>query len=103
MFFVNKTDFYRFSAATGVTLDSLRTWEGLFDACCVYEEWTDSLTPDIESDGKAFFAHDYHFDYFQVGIESLGTSFFDGDDISFNSTFARVWQPSARAAISGGL
>lgn len=90
LFFVNKTDFDRFSAATGVTLDSLRTWEGLFDACCVYEEWTDSLTPDIESDGKAFFAHDYHFDYFQVGIESLGTSFFDGDDISFNSTFARV-------------
>ncbi|MFR1167294.1 MAG: extracellular solute-binding protein [Adlercreutzia equolifaciens] len=103
LFFVNKTDFDRFSAATGVTLDSLRTWEGLFDACCVYEEWTDSLTPDIESDGKAFFAHDYHFDYFQVGIESLGTSFFDGDDISFNSTFARVWQPYARAAISGGL
>lgn len=62
LFFVNKTDFDRFSAATGVTLDSLRTWEGLFDACCVYEEWTDSLTPDIESDGKAFFAHDYHFD-----------------------------------------
>lgn len=77
LLFVNKTDFDRFSAATGVTLDSLRTWEGLFDACCVYEEWTDSLTPDIESDGKAFLAHDYHFDYFQVGIESLGTSFFD--------------------------
>ena len=103
LLFVNKTDFDRFSAATGVTLDSLRTWEGLFDACCVYEEWTDSLTPDIESDGKAFLAHDYHFDYFQVGIESLGTSFFDGDDISFSSTFARVWQPYARAAISGGL
>ena len=65
LLFVNKTDFDRFSAATGVTLDSLRTWEGLFDACCVYEEWTDSLTPDIESDGKAFLAHDYHFDYFQ--------------------------------------
>lgn len=54
LLFVNKTDFDRFSAATGVTLDSLRTWEGLFDACCVYEEWTDSLTPDIESDGKRF-------------------------------------------------
>lgn len=52
---------------------------------------------------EGVFAHDYHFDYFQVGIESLGTSFFDGDDISFNSTFARVWQPYARAAISGGL
>ena len=53
--------------------------------------------------GRRFSPHDYHFDYFQVGIESLGTSFFDGDDISFSSTFARVWQPYARAAISGGL
>lgn len=103
LLFVNKTDFDRFSAATGVTIDSLRTWEGLFDTCCAYEEWTDSLTPDIMNDGKAFFVHDYHFDYFQVGVESLGTSFFDGDGISFSSTFARVWQPYARAAISGGL
>lgn len=103
LLFVNKTDFDRFSAATGVTVDSLRTWEGLFDACCTYEEWTDDLTPEIENDGKALFAHDYHFDYFQVGVESLGAPFFDDEGISFSPTFARAWQPYARAAISGGL
>ncbi len=103
LFFVNKTGFDRFSAATGVTMDSLRTWEGLFEACCIYEEWTDGLTPEIENDGKAFFAHDYHFNYFQVGVESLNAPFFDGEDISLSPTFAYVWQPYARAAIDGGL
>lgn len=101
--FVNKTDFDRFSAETGVSIDDLKTWEGLFDVCCIYEEWTDGLTPEIKDDGKAFFAHDYHFDYFQIGVESLGESFFDGDGISLSSTFALVWWPYARAAISGGL
>ena len=103
MLFVNKTDFERFSAATGIETDSLRTWEGLFSACYAYEEWTDSLTPDVPNDGKAFLVHDFHFNYFQVGVESLGTPFFNGDDISFTPTFARVWQPYAKAAISGGL
>lgn len=103
MLFVNKTDFERFSAATGIEMDSLRTWEGLFSACCAYEEWTDSLTPDVPNDGKAFLVHDFHFNYFQVGVESLGTPFFNGNDISFTPTFARVWQPYAKAAISGGL
>lgn len=101
--FINKTDFDRFAAETGVSIDDLKTWEGLFDVCRIYEEWTDSLTPEVENDGKAFFAHDYHFDYFQVGVESLGESFFDGEDISFSPTFTRVWQPYARAAIGGGL
>lgn len=103
LLFVNKTDFDRFSAATGVTVDSLRTWEGLFDACCAYEKWTDELTPDVADDGKAFLVHDFHFNYFQVGVESLGTPFFAGDNIAFGSTFARAWQPYARAAVSGGL
>lgn len=103
MLFVNKTAFDRFSAATGVTVDSLSTWEGLFDACCAYEAWTDGLTPDIPNDGKAFLVHDFHFNYFQVGAQSLGDTFFDGERIAFNSTFARMWQPYARAAITGGL
>ena len=38
-----------------------------------YAEW---------SGGKSFFVHDYHFNYFQVGVESLGESFFDKDGIA---------------------
>lgn len=103
LLFVNRTDFDRFAAATGADIENLRTWEGLFETCCAYEKWSDDLTPDVANDGKAFFAHDYHFDYFQVGVESLGASFFDDDGISFSPTFAHAWQPYARAAISGGL
>ncbi len=103
MLFVNKTAFDRFSEATGIAIDQLATWEGLFDACCAYESWTDGLTPDVENDGKAFLVHDFHFNYFQVGAQSLGSSFFDGERIAFDNTFARMWQPYARAAISGGL
>lgn len=103
MLFVNKTDFDRFSKATGITIDSLETWEGLFAACCAYEKWTDSLTPDVKNDGKAFLVHDFHFNYFQVGAASLGSSFFDGQNISFNTTTEDMWRPYAQAAIVGGI
>ena len=46
---------------------------------------------------------DYH-DYFQVGVESLGTDFFNGDKIVYDtSEFGQVWEPYARAAIEGGI
>lgn len=36
------------------------------------------LRLDVEGDGKSMFVHDYHFNYFQVGVESLGTDFLMG-------------------------
>lgn len=77
--FVDKTLFDRFAAATGATLDDLSTWEGLYRTAEAYTAWTDAQTPDTPDDGKVFFVHDYHFNYFQVGVESLGADFFDGD------------------------
>ena len=68
-----------------------------------YAQWTDVLTEDAPNDGKAFFVHDFHFDYFQVGVESLREDFFEGDTVSFNKTYEKVWEPYARAAISGGV
>ena len=56
--FVNQTLFDRFSAATGVTLDSLATFEGIAAAAVKYYQWTDSLTPNKANDGKAFFTAD---------------------------------------------
>ena len=64
--FVNKTAFDRFAAETGASLDELATWEGLYAVAEQYADW---------SGGKCFFAHDYHFNYFQVGVESLGERF----------------------------
>ena len=91
--FINKTLFDRFSAATGAALEDLNTWESLFRTAILYREWS----------GKAFFVHDYHFNYFQVGTESLGTDFFDENGIAFSDTFRKVWKPYAEAALKGGV
>ena len=92
--FVNKTLFDRFAAETGVTLEDLDTWEGLYQTATLYAQW---------SGGKTFFVHDYHFNYLQVGVESLGGPFFDEDGISFSPAFSKVWEPYAEAALQGGV
>ena len=51
---INKTDWEPFAAATGASLDSLKTVEGVVATAKAYYEWTDSLTPDVPNDGKAF-------------------------------------------------
>lgn len=101
--YVNKTAFDRFSAATGAQLSDLETWEGLFALAEKYVEWTDAQTPETPNDGKVFFVHDFHFNYFQVGVESLGEDFFNGDTLTFGKTFEIVWEPYARATLSGGV
>ena len=92
--FINQTLFDRFAAATGASIDDMHTWEGLFETSVRYHEW---------SGGKTFFVHDYHFNYFQVGVESLGESFFDKDGVAFGPAFSRAWQPYAEAALQGGV
>ena len=101
--FINQTIFDRFSQATGVTLEDLDTWEGLFKAAEVYADWTDAQTPDIPDDAKSMFVHDYYFNYFQVGAESLGEDFFQGDRLAFGPAFQTAWEPLAQAALQGGV
>ena len=101
--FINKTIFDRFSQATGVTIEDLDTWEGLFQAAETYAAWTDAQTPDVPGDAKSMFVHDYYFNYFQVGAESLGEDFFQGDKLAFGPTFERAWETLARAALQGGV
>lgn len=101
--FINKTIFDRFSQATGVTLEDLDAWEGLFRAAEIYADWTDAQTPDIPGDAKSMFVHDYYFNYFQVGAESLGEDFFRGDELAFGPAFQTAWEPLARAALRGGV
>lgn len=92
--FVNNTLFDRFAKATGAEISDLNTWEGLFETSLKYKDW---------SGGKTFIAHDYHFNYFQVGCESMGEDFFDGEKIAFGPKFEKAWEPYARSAIEGGL
>ena len=101
--FVNKTAFDRFAKETGADIEDLRTWEGLFAMSEQYAEWTDNKTPEISHDGKNFFVHDYHFNYFQVGVESLGENFFKGENLAFGPEFETAWEPYAKAALSGGV
>lgn len=84
-------------------MSQLSTWEGLYSAAREYAAWTDSQTPDQPSDGKSLFVHDFHFDYFQVGVQSLGQPFFDGEEIAFGPAFEKVWDPYAKACLSGGV
>ena len=49
------------------------------------------------------FVHDYYFNYFQVGAESLGESFFDGNRLAFGPAFGQAWDVLARAALNGGV
>lgn len=92
--FVNKTAFDRFAAETGARLDDLSTWEGLFRTGEKYREW---------SGGKCFFVHDNHFNYFQVGVTSLGEDFFTDSGVVFGPAFERAWEPYAHAALQGEL
>ena len=101
--YINQTIFDRFSQATGVTVEDLDTWEGLFQAAETYAAWTDAQTPDIPGDAKSMFVHDYYFNYFQVGAESLGEDFFQGDELAFGPAFQTAWEPLARAALQGGV
>lgn len=84
-------------------MEDLQTWEGLFELSEKYTKWSDAQTPDIENDGKAFFVHDYHFNYFQVGVESLGEHFFRGNSIAFGNAFTEIWKPYAEAALNGAV
>ena len=101
--FINQTAFDRYAAETGADMQDLRTWEGVFRMAEDYTRWSDAKTPDIPDDGKAFLAHDYPFNYFQVGVESLGESFFHGNTLAFGPAFDAVWEPYARAAVCGGV
>ena len=101
--FVDKTLFDRFAADTGAALEQLDTWEGLFELSKEYYQWTDAQTPDIPGDGKAFFVHDYHFNYFQVGVESLGEDFFRENEIAYGKAFSKAWETYADAAVQGGV
>jgi len=93
--FINATIFDRFSADTGVTYDSLATWDGLLDAAAKYHTW---------SGGKSFLKLDSLINYFQVNTTALGGHAFTGDKLNFGDpVFEALWQAFAGAAISGHL
>ena len=74
---INKTDWEPFAEATGTSLDELDTTEGIVAVAQKYYEWTDSLTPDIPDDGKAFYGRDSMSNYFVIGMRQMGKEIFE--------------------------
>ena len=101
--FVNQTLFDEFARETGAAYEQLDTWEGIFALSQQYYQWTDAKTPEVPDDGKTFFTHDYLFNYLQVGVESLGESFFENEGIHISDTFSQVWQAYGNASVKGGM
>lgn len=101
--FLNQTLFALYSSATGVTTDSLDTFEGIAHAAMQYYRWTDEQTPDIRNDGKAFYTADSFFNLAQVGMEQMGTSLFSREKLALDTPgFERIWDIIFEPAVRGG-
>ena len=102
--YLNQTLFDRFAAATGADSSKLATFEGLADLAVSYYDWTDGLTPDIENDGKQFFASDAWFNVIGVGMTQLGTDFLDGEVLSLNNdTYTSIFNSLYTPSVKGGF
>lgn len=94
---INKTDWDVFAAATEVSLEDLETIEGVVATAQVYYEWTDSLTPDVPGDGKAFYGRDAMANYFIIGMQQLGVEIFhvENGEVTLNipqEELFRLWE-----------
>lgn len=93
---INKTDWEAFAQASSVSLDDLRTVEGLNETAEKYYEYTDALTPQIMDDGKPFFGRDAVANYFIIGCRQLGMEIFEVKDgqviLNFDKEIIRkIW------------
>ena len=94
-FYLNKTLFADFSAQTGVSMEQLQSFEGLFAAANVYFDW---------SGGKHFTQINDYYHYALVGTKAHGGEFIrDGKPRLDDPAFEAVWKPLAKAAIYGGI
>ena len=101
--FLNKTLFERFSDATGISIETLSTFEGISEAAIKYYEWTDSQTPDIPNDGKSFYTSDSWFNIAQVGMNQLGDSCIINETLNYSDNYKKIWDFYFQAAVRGGF
>lgn len=95
LLFVNGTQFDRFSAETGVTYDSLSTWDGFFDAAARFYAW---------SDGKPFCAFDYLLRAVELSLEADGVTNYMTQDGWYdfnNEALRKTWTRFAKAIAQG--
>ncbi len=83
--FINMTIFNRFAKENDINLEDLNTFEGIRKAAERYYEWTDTQTPDVPNDGKAFFYSDSLFNYTMIGCKQLGYDFLSKNRIDLEN------------------
>jgi len=94
-FYVNQTIFERFSRDTGITIESLATFDGIFAAARAYYDW---------SNGQNFLQINDYYHYLFTGMKSHGAEFVvNGQLQTETDAFAAIWNPLAQTAISGGI
>ena len=102
--YLNQTLFDQFSQATGVSMDSLSTFEGLAQTAQAYYQWTDSQTPDVPGDGKAFYAADSWLNLAQAGMMQQGDTLFKGETLNLDSAdYSHIWNTICPPAITGAF
>lgn len=102
--YVNKTIFNRFAKDTGVSLEDLKTFEGLIKASALYYDWTDNQTPDVPNDGKAFYMPDSLFNLAQIGYNQLDSNFLVNESINLSpQQFTKIWECFYTPAVMGHL
>ncbi len=93
--FLNKTLFDRFSAETGISVDTLRTFEGFFETAKAYYDW---------SEGQNFTQINDFYNYAYIGMKAYGGEFIKEGKLNLSDeAFEKVWHPLSKAAIYGGI
>lgn len=75
VFYLNETDWMEFADKYNLTYKDLENFEGIYEVAKKYYEYTDSLTPDVEGDGKGFAGFDVLANYIIVGGKQQGVEF----------------------------
>ncbi len=106
VFMMNRNAWEEFANATGASLESLSTLEGVVRTAQAYYEWTDSLTPEIPNDGRAFFGRDAMANLFVVGSMQLGKEIFKVENgrVTFqvdHDIIRRIWECSYVPYVKG--
>lgn len=100
--FLNMTIFNKFIIDTDASYDKLSTFEGIIETAEKYYRWTDSKTPEIKNDGKAFITYDSLFNIAQTGFQQLNDNFIVNNRLNLNSSsFIRVWNLFYEPAVKG--
>ena len=93
--FLNKTLFDKFSTETGISVDMLETFDGLFETANVYYDWTG---------GQNFTQINDFYNYAYIGMKAYSGEFIrDGRLNLDDKAFEKIWYPLSKAAIYGGI